>query len=400
MPASPEVSPKEYLHALRRMVVSADLGAAAVARHCLRTGLQIWPDSWGRDATHPLRVIAVEPSGRDGVVIDLAVPVELRRRFSWAAGQHVGIALDLDGIDVWRTYSICAPPAYLHEAGSIRIAVRKLPGGLVSSRIHQTIEPGRTVDVGLPNGTMTWLPEPTESPLVLLLAGGSGITPLYAVAAEILSRTAGGQVALLLVERSAADVMLSRDLERLQRLHPQRFRYEPIWTSGPAGRPTVEPLRTRIRRLTTEFSHGGLSAVTESYLCGPDGLGDLAEGLLRDAGHPPAAIHRERFTSNRGGRRAQLPRPGGILRVALPNGERDVYLQPGESLLAAMLREGIEHPFSCVSGQCGTCRVRVLEGNVGPDEARVLGPAGEADGSVLACISSCLPTEVRPASQS
>ncbi|MFT3872584.1 MAG: 2Fe-2S iron-sulfur cluster binding domain-containing protein [Nocardioides sp.] len=70
----------------------------------------------------------------------------------------------------------------------------------------------------------------------------------------------------------------------------------------------------------------------------------------------------------------EVPRPGGELVVRLPSGTRTVQLLPGETLLVAMRRGGIDHPFSCLSGSCGTCLVDVAPGSV--PAAVVQQPAG------------------------
>lgn len=131
-----------YLTALRLMSVSSDIGAAAaVARHCLPTGSSLWPERAGDGAAHPLVVESAEPTGRDGVLVDLRVPEHLRSHFRWQAGQHVSVQVSLGGIDLWRSYSICAPTRHLEEHGRLRIAVRRMEGGLVSPLIKRTGKP-------------------------------------------------------------------------------------------------------------------------------------------------------------------------------------------------------------------------------------------------------------------
>jgi ring-1,2-phenylacetyl-CoA epoxidase subunit PaaE len=374
---------EQYLDALRRVTLSPDDGLAAIARHCLRTGGRFWPAAAGSARTFGLRVARAEPTGRDGTLVELEIPPELRADLSWQAGQHLIVTVQHGGVDLQRHYSICAPTGALHE-GRVRFAVRRVLDGLGSPQLIRSARVGAVMEIGRPTGDMVWPPEGGPPPTVLLVAAGSGVTPLYAIAAEALAES-DARVGMLVIERAPDDVMLGAQFAELRERYGARFAYSGLWTRGPDGRPTTDSLVPWADGLCRQLAREPRD-VPLVYLCGPDPVMTLVEAALASAGCVGATVHKESFTSDRPAIESEGARPGGTLRVALDDGEHDIELRPGESLLAAMIRSGIDHPFSCLSGICKTCRVTVTAGAVGPDTACL---GSDASGmQVLACIGA------------
>ena len=379
--APPDGPAAEYWSMLRALRATSDLGLAALARHCLRTASPYWPEAVGPDTPVPLTVRGVEPTGRDGRLVELAVPDQWRDRLRWRAGQHVGVDVELGGVAAHRSYSVCTPTSALDD-GTLTIAVRRSRPGLVSVAIADRLGVGDRLDVSPPAGEMTWPDEELGAvDRALLVAGGSGITPVHALAAEILARTERGRVALLVVERAPGDVMLGERLRALARAHPGRLTLAGHWTRGPQGRATPETLAPQLEALARRLTPGGGPGVPLAYLCGPDALAQICRAALTAAGVADDAVRAESFTAAAGAV-AEAPRPGGRLRVRLGDEVLDVTVEPGESLLAALFRQGREHPFSCLAGRCGTCRIEVVAGDVAPPTAI------RDDGTVLACIGA------------
>lgn len=377
-----------YVRALSAMAVSGDAGAAALADRLLLDLPELWPGRASLLGTRRyewLEVAEARPSGRDAVLIRLSVPAHLRECYKWAAGQHVSVAIQRAGVTLARNYSICAPPSDLAEEGTISIAVRRQQHGQVSAFLCATAARGKRLKVRVPHGAMTWAPDSGMSTVpVLLVAGGSGVTPLASIAASVL-QTGSGRIALLVIERRIGDIMLGPELQRLRTMSPGRFTFRELWTREGAGRPSADVLLGELRELLRAIAGGGdVDAVPSVYLCGPDSLMDLAEGALLADGVPGSAIRRESFAGSHQAPATPAFGPGGPVTVQTTAGPRTISVGPGESLLAAMLRLGIDHPSSCLAGQCHTCRITVLSDNVGP--AAALLPEG--GGATLACLAS------------
>lgn len=133
-----------------------------------------------RPAFHTLRVASVQPLCEDAAAVSFEIPEELAEEFAFAPGQSLTLRREIDGRDERRSYSICSP------AGSVpRIGVRVVPGGLFSAWLVQDVRPGDTVEVMAPTGFFT--PDLTMHGHHVLIAAGSGITPMVSIAESVLA---------------------------------------------------------------------------------------------------------------------------------------------------------------------------------------------------------------------
>ncbi|MGW3866404.1 FAD-binding oxidoreductase, partial [Streptomyces sp. NPDC005047] len=179
-----------------------------------------------RPAFHRLRVAAVERLCADAVAVSFAVPDELAGEFAFAPGQSLTLRREVDGRDERRSYSICAP------AGSVpRIGVRVVPGGVFSSWLVEEVRPGDTVEVMAPTGLFT--PDLTVPGHHVLIAAGSGITPMVSIAESVLAADDRSSVTLFYGNRRTDTVMFADDLADLKDLHPTRFHLAHVLSREP-----------------------------------------------------------------------------------------------------------------------------------------------------------------------
>src|SRR3954468_3115253 len=137
---------------------------------------------------HPLRVAAVDRLCDDAVAVTFDVPGELADAYAFRPGQSLTVR-GPDGTDERRSYSICAP-----AGGRPRIGVREVPGGLVSRWLVNEVRVGDAVEVAPPSGTFT--PDVAAGGRHVMIAAGSGITPVLSIAASLLRHPAA-QVGIL-----------------------------------------------------------------------------------------------------------------------------------------------------------------------------------------------------------
>ena len=282
----------------------------------------------------------------------------------------------LDGQKLSRSYSISSSPT---QTGFVEIAVKKQADGRVSSFLNERATIGLTVEARGPMGRFCF--QENEHKKIALFAGGSGITPLISILRYIDDLCLDTKAALFYSVRTKRDIIFEGELERLKMRLPN-FRLVVILTkpdaewSGPVG---------HLRREIISSCLDDVSSHT-FFLCGPDGYMSHATDLLRSLGADPERILQERF----GGKKDKPSvsadaQPKGLAEFEQSN--TIVAFFEGQSLLDVAEKYGINIPFSCRQGQCGTCATRLLSGEVQMDHEDGLDPALKAKGYVLACVA-------------
>jgi ring-1,2-phenylacetyl-CoA epoxidase subunit PaaE len=321
----------------------------------------------------PLRVTAISRETPDAVALTLQPPPHAEAAFRFTPGQYLTLRRVFDGVEQRRSYSICAGL----DEGSLRIGVKRVAGGLFSTWLVDELKEGDVVEAMPPEGRFGLMPDPAAPPRTVLgIACGSGITPVLSIASSILSREPASRVVLLYGNRSAGDIMFrtaiedlkDRFLTRLAVVHVlSREKHE---LAALHGRLDAERIAGLLPGLAAP------SSIDAAFLCGPAGLPEAATQALTSLGIPPDRIHAEHFTASspspavagegRGGGRAasSTDAPAATATITLDGVTRDIPLLPGETVLEAGLRAGMDLPWSCKGGMCCTCRAKVTEGAV------------------------------------
>jgi ring-1,2-phenylacetyl-CoA epoxidase subunit PaaE len=330
---------------------------------------------------HELRVAAVERLCGDAVAVTFDVPDELAAVFDFRPGQ----SLTVRKADERRSYSICAP-----AGARPRIGVREVPGGLVSGWLVNEVRAGDRVEVAPPSGTFT--PDLEAGGRHVMIAAGSGITPLLSIAASLL-RNAKAQVSILYGNRRAETVMFADELADLKDAHPSRLELVHLLSREArevdllSGRLDADKLRTLLPLLLD------VAGVEHWWLCGPFGMVTDATEVLSEAGVPPERIHRELFWVDEAPpepvRSEDAPAgPGSEVTVVLDGRSTVVTVPEGATVLEGAQRSRPDLPFACKGGVCGTCRARLVEGEVTMRRNFALEPSELAAGFVLTCQST------------
>lgn len=340
---------------------------------------------------HPLRVRAITPDTEEAVIVSFDVPPELREVFGFIQGQYLTLRTQIDGQDLRRSYSICAAP----DDRELRVGVRKVAGGVFSNWINTQLKPGDVIQVMAPQGRFYVPIEPAAQRHHVGIAGGSGITPILSIMKTVLGREPKSRFTLIYGNRSQRSTMFKEEIEDLKNRYLTRLVLHHVFSDEYTDAPLNMGVMNREK--IGEFLSSVVPAATidHAYVCGPYQMNDEAEAALVAAGVPEDRIHIERF-----GVAPQAGAPVGAVMHETKPGDAErakvVIIRDGirreidfrkddPSILDAASAAGLEVPYSCTSGVCGTCRAKLVEGEVRMDRNFALEKNEVAAGFVLTC---------------
>ncbi|WP_328892744.1 ferredoxin--NADP reductase [Streptomyces sp. NBC_00236] len=327
-------------------------------------------------ASLTVRVVKVIRETADAHSLVLEPADGERARFTYRPGQFLTVRVPSERPGgAARCYSLCSSPM---RDEHLKVTVKRTPGGYASHWICDHVTEGDTLEVLRPAGTFT--PDSLDGDF-LLLAAGSGITPVMSILASAL-HAGSGAVTLLYANRDEQSVIFRDELADLAREYGDRLTVL-HWLESVQGRPTASGLRAL----------AGPYAGRPAFVCGPGPFMDLAAGALTDLGIPPDRITVERFTSLTGdpfAERDPVPEPDTAGPVSTAEVELDgvshtVDWPRNTPLLDVLLAAGLDAPYSCREGSCSACACVLTDGEVAMERNEVLDAADLADGLILAC---------------
>ncbi len=339
----------------------------------------------------PLTIARVDRLTEDSVAVTLdagtaqpAESAESGESVAFAAGQHLVVRRP-GREDEPRTYSLCSAPGE-----PLRIGVRRVLDGSVSTWLVDAARPGDVLEATAPTGRFslaTWPPAPGEHHV--LVAAGSGITPVLSLATTLL-RDHEARVSVLYANRTSRSAMFLDELADLKDRWPDRVSLVHVLSREPQDAPL----------LSGRLDAGRFAAVLDAlvapdaaayWLCGPWEMVRDLRSVLQDRGVPVDSVRAELFFVE------DVPPPpvshaeaqaGGVAVSFTLDGRRSqVSAPPGTSLLDAARLARSDVPFACRGGVCATCRAHVVSGEVEMVRNFALEDDEVAKGYVLTCQS-------------
>ncbi len=301
-----------------------------------------------------------------------AIPPE---RLRYAPGQFLTLRVPSDRTgSVARCYSLCSSP-FTDDA--LTVTVKRTDGGYASNWLCDNAHPGMHLHVLAPSGT--FVPKTLDTDF-LLLAAGSGITPMMAILKSALSE-GSGKVALIYANRDEKSVIFAAALRELAAKYPDRLTVV-HWLESVQGLPST----TALGELVGHF-HG-----RDAFICGPGPFMAAAEQALKTAGAAPERVHIEVFKSLESDPFAAVviedddSDEGPATAVVTLDGETHEISWPRNAkLLDVLLDKGLDAPFSCREGHCGACAVLKKSGDVEMEINDVLEASDLDEGLILGC---------------
>lgn len=333
--------------------------------------------------TTTLKVCELVRETADAVSVTLARPDGQPMVFK--AGMFFTVLITIDGQEYRRAYSLSSAP---QDASTATITVKRVAGGKVSNWINDHLALGSTLRVLGPSGNFVLTPDPAQARHLLLVGGGSGITPLMSIVRTALALEPLTQVHLLYGNRALDDVIFFAALRDLKKRHPKRLFLTHVLEHPPkAWRDKKGRLdRPMFARLLDAILDKTSVADLQVYTCGPAPMMQGAADELAARGLPPAQFHQETFTPAAG--QTDMARfTSQTVHIHSDAKTWSGQAQAGQTLLEAGLACGAPMQFSCTLGGCGHCRVKLLEGEVDMPEPNCLLPAEKAQRYALSCIA-------------
>lgn len=335
-----------------------------------------------------LRVRDIHRETADTVSVAFEVPEDLRDLFRFTQGQYLTLRTVIDGSDQRRSYSICTAP---HEQ-DLRVAIKKVPGGLFSTFANERLHVGDELRVMPPQGRFFTELSPNHQKLYVAFAAGSGITPVISILKSVLHDEPNSRFLLFYGNRGFDHIIFREQLEELKNRYPDRLAVyhvlsrESLGADLFHGRLNGDKCRAYSRSL---FSPEEVDAF---FLCGPEELIFEVKAVLDAQSVSAEKIHYELFTTPGTVKKAPSTDTraadafDAAITVIQDGMQFDFQLQSdGSTLLDAAMRAGADLPFSCKGGVCSTCKAKVLEGEVNMELCYGLEPDEVAAGYVLTC---------------
>ena len=338
---------------------------------------------------HNIRVQDIYKETRDCSVITFQIPNELVSEFKYKQGQHLTLKTIIDGQDVRRSYSLCSSPT----ENKWQVAVKKIPGGLFSTFINETLKKGDTLEIMAPSGKFNVEVDVEKAKNYIVFAAGSGITPILSIIKTHLAKEPNSTFKLFYLNRSVKSIIFKEEIEQLKNKYFDRFEIFYFLTKEQRsiellnGRFTKE----KIQVLTDKIID--IPAVDDCFICGPEEMIFLLRDELVAAGLNKDKIHYELFTS--GISEADKERIKKIVEhkaegtdVTIIDGGKEFHFVMDEAydnILDGALAAGADLPFACKGGVCSTCKCKVIEGEVEMKVNYALDAHEVAKGLVLSC---------------
>ena len=376
----------------RAQHVLDDLGqlvAGQVRTHALRL------TSWGADHARTdwagqarSAVAAIHPPSMELKLVEVEQLSSTTRCLRFArrdgrvspfrAGQHISLAVEVDGVRSSRPYSISSPPG----APLLEITLRDDLEGYVAPWLYRAQPGWRTVSSG-PTGS--FFHEPLrDSDTLAFIAGGAGITPFMSMLRELQAQGWPRQVTLIYGNRSPDDVPFAAELRRMARKNPA-LRVVFVYSHAPDAKRVRKGFidGAVIREVVPQLQAATL------FLCGPEPMLKLARGALAELGVPRRRVRCEDFGPP-SPITAQPGWPAGLspeVVFEFTIGAQRCPARAGEPLLVALERAGLAPASTCRTGACGDCRVRLVGGRVLVPEGVALRQSDREHGYVHACMA-------------
>lgn len=340
---------------------------------------------------HRLRIKKIIKETDQCVSVEFEIPENLSGSFQFKQGRSLTMRAMLNGKEVRRTYSLCSSPL----DNKLKVAVKKVEGGLFSYFANENLKPGDELEVMEPVGKFYTELNPSNKKNYLAFAAGSGITPVISIIKTTLRTEPGSTFTLVYGNRSRSSIIFFEELEGLKNKFIDRFNLINI-LSRERTESQINFGRIDIGKLTELEKLVDYKKMDEIFICGPEEMIFCVKNFLEQKEINSKRIHFELFTTS-GQKTPNLKRqtstiaegPASKITVKLDGRsfDFDLSLNSDTTILDAALKQGADLPFACKGGMCCTCKAKLTEGEVEMDVHWGLEHEEIEQGFILTCQS-------------
>jgi len=334
---------------------------------------------------HTLSIADIRKETADTVSIAFTIPEELKNDYKYFAGQYLTLRTTINGEDTRRSYSLCSSP----NEGEWRVAIKQIEEGKFSTFANETLKAGDTLDVMTPTGNFHLESNPTHKKSYVLIAAGSGITPIISIAKTILDNEPNSDVTLFYGNKGFASIIFREEVEALKNKHMNNLRVVHILSRESLGN-KIQKGRIdtdKIEELYQAFLKN--TEIDEVFVCGPEQMIHSVRDKFKDYVKDPKNIHFELFTTSETAvqkKESNEPKIASNVTVIMDGDSLELAMDSdGETILDAAYKAGGDLPFACKGGVCCTCKAKILEGTASMDVNYALEPDEVAAGYILTC---------------
>ncbi|WP_041759127.1 hybrid-cluster NAD(P)-dependent oxidoreductase [Paraburkholderia phytofirmans] len=376
------------------------------------------PPRWNSDTDDTLVCCQVRQETHDVKSFFFRAPSG--RAFVFEPGQFITLELEIDGESINRCYTISSPPTRPH---TISITVKRVPGGKVSNWLHDNLHAGAEVRVLGPSGEFTCARHPARK--FLFLSAGSGITPLMSMSRAHHELGEDSDIVFVHSARTPDDIIFARELDLIA---SNQAHFRTAFVCERVGARTNWPGVTGFLTLPLLKLIAPDYLEREIFTCGPAPYMQAVRNLLDEGGFDRRHYHEESFSFETVSEvAAQLttahvadalqsvgapvtadsfveareeapgfaPAPVSIeteirFKVSFAKSNREIECGSGQHVLDAAKKAGVRLPASCTQGMCGTCKVKLVSGEVAMKHAGGIRQREIDQGMVLLCCSKPL----------
>ncbi len=334
---------------------------------------------------HPLTIADINRDTPDTSIISFVIPDGLKDAFAFVPGQYLTLRAEIDGVDTRRSYSICSALGDAH----ISVGIKRIEDGVFSNFVMGLNE-GDVLQVMTPQGRFK--AEIGGTHQYLMLAAGSGITPILSITKSVLAHEHHSHITLCYANKQINSVMFRDEIDDLKDRYMTRFSLAHMMTGETQD---VELFNGRLdaEKLETMATKGLIrpELCDAIYICGPQGMIESLAAKLGEMGVPEDRIKFELFTpATPKKQKPATPKTDDNtgkteVKIIIDGSQRTIWMDQDDMLLDVAALAGLDLPYSCANGMCATCRCHVAEGEGEMRQNFSLEPWEMEAGFLLSC---------------
>ena len=330
---------------------------------------------------HTLTIKELKKETPNAVSLVFDIPLELKNEFQFKAGQYLNIKKTIAGEELRRAYSICSSP----NSGELRIAIKAVDNGTFSVFANTILKEGDTLEVQKPEGKFILETSTSHSKNYLAIAAGSGITPIMAMVKDVLAKEPNSTFTLIYGNKTVSETIFKSEIDKLASTFQKQFNIQYVYSREQQENALFGRIDTGNINYIVKNKFKNLT-FNNAFLCGPEQMIETAKETLLENGFNENTILFELFSTPTSSNESTQTFEGSCqITVLVDDEETSFNMETKTSILTAVLKEGIDAPYSCQGGICSSCLAKVTEGKAVMDKNTILTEEEIKDGFILTC---------------